>query len=81
MDQQIVEHERRLTALERAQSDLYSEFRISEVRREHIDAQFNHIDTRFNKLDSNISRVVWLVLASIVGGFVSFVLKGGLGLV
>lgn len=58
-----------------------SDMRIAEVRREHIDSQFEQVNSRFNRLDMNISKLVWLVIAAIIGGVMSFVTSGGLAVV
>ena len=35
-------------------------------------------DKRVEKIEGNISRVVWLLVAAILGAFATFVIKGGL---
>lgn len=81
MEQKLAEHDRRLSALESGQNELRGDLRIAEVRREHIDEQFQRVNNRFNKLDQNISKLVWLVIAAILGGVMSFIMKGGLAVV
>jgi hypothetical protein len=41
-------------------------------------ARFNQIDGRLDKIDGHIARLVWLIIAAIIGGFMSFVMQGSL---
>ncbi|QSZ56798.1 hypothetical protein [Rhizobium sp. ZX09] len=54
----------RVTALERD----------SAVRDERMDG----IRTSLTKIETSIGKVVWLVAAAIIGGIMTFILKGGL---
>lgn len=36
---------------------------------------------RLDKIDGHISKLVWLIMAAIVGGFMTFILNGGLSYV
>ncbi|AGN38691.1 hypothetical protein RHYG_00022 [Rhizobium phage RR1-B] len=48
--------------------------RDSAVRDERMDG----IRTSLTKIETSIGKVVWLVAAAIVGGIMTFILKGGL---
>ena len=74
MEQQLADHDRRLSALEKAQQEMKSDMRVARVQQEHI-------DKRFDKLDANMSKLGWLVAAGLVGGVMSFILGGGLTVV
>lgn len=74
MEEKLAEHGRRIQAIESKINDIRIDMREGEVRREHI-------DKRFDQLDKNVSRLVWLVVSAIVGGVMSFVMKGGLTVV
>lgn len=74
-------YDRRLSDLERGHQDMSKS--INDMRSDQRVAkiQQQHVDKRFDKLDSNVSKLIWLVIASIGGGVMSFVLKGGLNVV
>lgn len=50
---------------------------ISGARR---DVLFEEMGKRLNRIDTNLSRLMWLFIAGIVGAFVAFIVKGGLNL-
>jgi hypothetical protein len=71
----------RIAAIERSTIVLDRDLAVSEEKRKFVDQRFNQIDTRLDRIDGHISRLVWLIIAAIVGGFMSFLMKGGLPLV
>lgn len=46
--------------------------------KEHIDGRFDRTETRLDKIDAHLSRLVWLIISTLLGGFLVFVIKGGL---
>ena len=56
--------EDRVTVLERNEA-------VSEERNRQI-------VKRLDKIDGHLSRVLWLVVALIIGGFINFMIRGGL---
>lgn len=68
--------EERLVAVEAALVTMATDRAVSEEKRKFIEARFNQIDTRLEKIDGHISRLVWLIIAAILGGFMSFVMQG-----
>ena len=51
---------------------------VNEEKQKRLETHFSQIDKRLDRIDALISRLVWLILAAIIGGFMSFVLKGNL---
>ena len=70
--------ERRLTSLELSMAAMETERAVSEEKRKFMVARFNQIDGRLDKIDGHIARLVWLIIAAIIGGFMSFVMQGNL---
>lgn len=68
----------RITAIERAMVTLDRDLAVSEEKRRFVDQRFNQIDVRLSRIDGHVSRLVWLIIAAIVGGFMSFLMKGGM---
>ena len=68
--------ERRLSSLELTMSAMETERAVSEEKRKFMEARFNHIDRRLEKIDGHISRLVWLIIAAIVGAAMSFLIQG-----
>lgn len=71
----------RIAAIERSTIILHRDWAVSEEKRKFVDQRFNQIDTRLDRIDGHISRLVWLIIAAIVGGFMSFLMKGNLPVV
>ncbi|MGJ8617734.1 MAG: hypothetical protein ACSHWS_12915 [Sulfitobacter sp.] len=70
----------RIAAIERATVVLDRDLAVSEEKRRFVDQRFNQIDTRLDRIDGHISRLVWLIIAAILGALMSFLIKGGLPL-
>ena len=70
--------DRRLTAVERTLAGLETERAVNEEKRKFMEGRFNQIDLRLDRIDGHVSRLVWLIIAAILGGFMSFVLRGSL---
>ena len=76
--QQLLRHqERRLTSLELSVAAIETDRAVSDEKLKFMNARFDQIDRRLEKIDGHISRLVWLIIAAMVGGFVSFLMKGG----
>ena len=71
------QQERRLTSLELTVAAMETDRAVSEEKLKFMNARFDQIDRRLEKIDGHISRLVWLIIAAMVGGFVSFLMKGG----
>lgn len=77
--QALLRHvEKRLTSLELSVAAMETERAVGEEKRKFMEARFNNIDQRLEKIDGHISRLVWLIIAAILGGFMSIVMQGGL---
>ena len=70
--------EERLAAVETAAARLETYRAVNEEKQKRLETHFSQIDKRLDRIDALISRLVWLILAAIIGGFTSFVLKGNL---
>lgn len=68
----------RISAIERATVLLERELAVNEEKRKFVEQRFNQIDTRLDRIDGHISRLVWLIIAAILGGFMSFIMKGSM---
>ncbi len=55
--------------------------KVTESQTQHIDRRFAMLEGRLDKIDTSMSRLVWLILAGIVSGGMTFVMSGGLSLV
>jgi hypothetical protein len=67
----------RVAAIEAMVTRLETGRAVDTEKHLRLEARFESIDTRLDRIDGVISRLVWLIVAAIVGGFVSFALKGG----
>lgn len=69
--------EKRLTSLELTISALETERAVSDEKRKFMEARFGQIDRRLEKIEGHMARLVWLIIAAILGGFMSFVMQNG----
>ncbi len=67
----------RLTVLEAMAVRAETDRAVNEEKQKLLERRFNQIDGRLDRIDALISRLGWLVMAAIVGGFMSILLKGG----
>ncbi len=68
----------RISAIEDATVMLERELAVAEEKRKFVEQRFNQVDKRLDRIDGHITRLVWLIISAIVGGFLSFVVKGAL---
>ncbi len=68
--------EERLAYIEAASVRLETERAVNAEKQKRLDGRFNHIDLRLDRIDALISRLVWLIVAAIVGGLMSFLVEG-----
>lgn len=69
-EHQLTDHHHRLTKMEewRHKAD------IADARMEE---RFKGVENKLNKIDSNLSRLMWIFIAGICAGVVTFLLNGG----
>ncbi|MEY8828056.1 hypothetical protein AB9K34_06525 [Sedimentitalea sp. XS_ASV28] len=70
--------EKRVVAVEAAIAAIETDRAVNEEKRKFMEARFNQIDRRLDKIDGHISRLVWLIIAAILGGFMSFAMQGNI---
>ena len=68
--------EERLASIEAASVRMETERAVNAEKQKRLDTQFNQIDGRLDRIDALISRLVWLIVAAILGGLMSFILEG-----
>ncbi len=69
--------EKRLTSLELTVAAMETDRAVSEEKLKFMEARFDQIDRRLEKIDGHVSCLVWQIIAAIVGGAMSFLMKGG----
>lgn len=70
--------EERLAMIEAVAIRSETDRAVNEEKQIRLETRFNQIDRRLDRIDALISRLVWLIVAAIVGAFMSFLLKGSL---
>lgn len=70
--------EARLANVEALITRLETDREVNKEKQLRLETRFNQIDARLDRIDNLISRLAWLIVAAIIGGFMSFVLKGSL---
>lgn len=77
--QAIYQHmEKRMNSIGLTVAAMETERAVSEEKRKFMEVRFDHIDRRLEKIDGHISRLVWLLIAAIVGAGMSFVMSGAM---
>lgn len=51
---------------------------VDQERRKHMDKRFDALEERMDRLDGHLTKLVWLIITSIVVAFMTFVIGGGL---
>lgn len=70
--------EKRMNSIGLTVAAMETERAVSEEKRKFMDARFTHIDRRLEKIEGHIGRLVWLIIAAIMGAGMSFVMSGGM---
>lgn len=70
--------EERLSSLEAAFVVFSTERAVNEEKQKRLETRFMQIDKRLDRVDALIARLVWLIVTAIIGGFMSFLMKGNL---
>ncbi|MEL6548792.1 MAG: hypothetical protein AAFQ54_00960 [Pseudomonadota bacterium] len=68
----------RLASVEGAMHIVETERAVNEEKEKFMVSRFNALDGRLDRIDGHIAKLVWLILAAIIGGFMSLVIRGGL---
>ncbi|MEL6915563.1 MAG: hypothetical protein AAFP13_13785 [Pseudomonadota bacterium] len=68
----------RLSSVEGAMHTVETERAVNEEKEKFMVSRFNALDGRLDKIDGHVAKLVWLILAAIIGGFMSLVIRGGL---
>ncbi|MEO0677085.1 MAG: hypothetical protein AAFR53_05530 [Pseudomonadota bacterium] len=69
--------EARVVTLEEAQQRTHMERAVNQEKQKYIEDRFNRLDKRLAKIEGHVSRIVWLVIAAIIGAAMSFIVRGG----
>lgn len=62
-------------------SELRTRLAVKDERERHVDEKLRAIKEDVDGLKSAVNKVLWLVVAAIIGGLMQFILRGGLNLV
>ena len=77
-DPSLMGIDERLRNLELTVNRLQTERAVDLEKQKFMEERFNQLDTRLDTIDGHVSRLVWLLIATIIGGFMSFIFQGGL---
>jgi len=69
--------ERRLTSLEDWRHQLEVKQAKADSDRVHLDKDLREVKETLKEIKGNLAKVVWLILASIIGGFMTWAMSGG----
>jgi len=67
--------ERRLASLELSMAAMETEHAVTGEKQKFMELRFNQIDRRLEKIEGHISRLVWLIIAAILGGLMSIIMQ------
>ena len=70
--------DKRVSAVEAQLSAIETNRAVGDEKRKFLEARFAEFNRRLDKIDGHISRLVWLIIAAILGGFMSFVMQGNI---
>ena len=78
VDKRVINLEERTHKLEAFQNAQKTLEAVNDERRKHMDKRFDTVENGIDKLNGHLTKVVWLIVASILGGVMTFILGGGL---
>ena len=58
--------------------DLEKEHAVSTVQYENLVQRIDQLSNGVSEINNNLKKLVWIVVASLIGGSLTFVLQGGL---
>lgn len=58
--------------------DLRTRLAVKDERERHVDEKLEAIKKEVDGLKNGVNKIFWLVLAALIGGFLQFVMRGGL---
>ena len=70
--------ERRLGVVESELGRIDTHNAVREEKRRFDESRLRDMDTRIDRIEGHLSKLVWLIVAAILGGFMSFVMKGAM---
>lgn len=84
-----MEHEARIRQLEVWQAEAKTTEAVRSLREEHIEERFDRIEAtqranhkatteNIDAINAKLGRVVWLIIAALIGGLLNFIVQGGL---
>ena len=68
----------RVEALEVSMREMVTERAVDQEKQKFIEDRFNRLDLRLVKIEGHVSRLVWLIIATIIGTGMSLIMRGGL---
>lgn len=60
--------------------DLHQRISLHDTRITILEVTMKGVEKNLQEINGNLARLVWLAITAIIGGFMAFVLRGGLGL-
>ena len=68
----------RVETLELSMREMVTERAVDQEKQKFIEDRFNRLDLRLVKIEGHVSRLVWLIIATIIGTGMSLIMRGGL---
>lgn len=78
IEHQVSSHDQRIQALEKLSVAQTTDKAVRELRDEHLDKRFDKIEDDVGEIKGYLLKIVWLIVLSLIGALVTFIVQGGL---
>ena len=70
--------EKRIAQAEALLAAIETDRAVAAEKRKFMEARFDGIDRRLDRIEGHIARLVWLIIAGILGGVMSLLVQGNI---
>lgn len=78
IQRQILNHEDRLSEVERWKAEQATSSAVRAERDKHLDKRFDKLEQGVDEVKGYLLKIVWVIVLGIVGSLVTFIISGGL---
>jgi predicted nuclease with TOPRIM domain len=80
IEHQMNSHDQRVQAIEAWRSDQRVDNATRAERDIHMDARFDRMEKQIAEIKGYLIKIVWIIVAGILGSLVTFIVRGGLSI-
>lgn len=78
LGREVIELKKRLTVIEQWQIEQRVHSSARNERDKHLDERFDRLEKGTDEIKGYLLKIVWVIILAIIGGFVTFMMNGGI---